>query len=80
MAGTGGIRKLRIADPSRKKGKRGGLRILYLDLPDCKKTYLLYAYGKDEAEDISPAEKKIIKDLVNQLKKENKYEGFEDKD
>ena len=28
IAGTGGVRKLRAPDPSRKKGKRGGLRIL----------------------------------------------------
>jgi len=29
IAGTGGLRKLRFGDPSRGKGKRGGLRIIY---------------------------------------------------
>ncbi len=29
IAGTGGLRKLRWADPGRSKGKRGGLRIIY---------------------------------------------------
>lgn len=72
IAGTGGIRKLRAADPSRRKGKRGGLRVLYLDLPDREKTYLLYAYGKDEAEDITADEKKIFKVLVAQIKGEPK--------
>ncbi len=70
VAGTGGVRKLRAADPSRRKGKRGGLRILYLDLPDRERTYLLYAYGKYEAEDISADEKKMIKALVAQIKGE----------
>jgi hypothetical protein len=29
MPGTGGFRKLRWTDPRRRKGKRGGLRIIY---------------------------------------------------
>ena len=70
IAGTGGVRKLRAADPSRKKGKRGGLRILYLDLPDRERTYLIYAYGKDEAEDITAHEKKIFKAMVASIKGE----------
>lgn len=70
VAGTGGVRKLRSPDPSRKKGKRGGLRVLYLDLPDRERTYLLYLYGKDEAEDITAEEKKIFKETVIRIKGE----------
>jgi hypothetical protein len=70
VAGTGGIRKLRAPDPSRGKGKRGGLRILYLDLPDRERTYLLYLYGKNEAEDLTADEKRIFKSLVSQIKGE----------
>lgn len=70
VAGTGGVRKLRAADPSRKKGKRGGLRVLYLDLPDRERCYLLYLYGKDEAEDLTTEEKKIFKGLVAEIKGE----------
>ena len=29
IAGTGGLRKLRLGDPTRGKDKRGGLRIYY---------------------------------------------------
>ena len=29
IAGTGGLRKVRFADPRRGKGKRGGLRAIY---------------------------------------------------
>jgi hypothetical protein len=72
IAGTGGIRKLRAPDPSRKKGKRGGLRVLYLDLPDRERCYLLYLYGKDEAEDLTADEKKGFKTLVAQIKGEPK--------
>ena len=41
IQGTGGLRKARIADPSRGKGKRGGHRVIYLDLPGIERTYLL---------------------------------------
>ena len=51
VAGTGGVRKLRIEDPQRGKGKRGGYRVLYLDLPDCEETFLITFYGKAEADD-----------------------------
>jgi hypothetical protein len=43
---------------------------LYLDLLDRERTYLLYAYGKDEADDITADEKKIFKALVAQIKGE----------
>ncbi|MBI2519527.1 MAG: hypothetical protein HYV97_03895 [Bdellovibrio sp.] len=68
ISGTGGLRKLRAADPSRQKGKHGGLRVIYLDLPDRERTYFLYVYGKDEAEDLSAGEKKAMKKLVEIIK------------
>ncbi len=34
MPGCGGLRKIRYADPQRGKGKRGGLRIIYLFIPN----------------------------------------------
>ena len=70
IPGLGGVRKMRIADVSRGNGKRGGFRVLYLDLPEREKTYLLWIYGKNESEDISADEKKIIKSLALHLKKE----------
>lgn len=70
IQGTGGLRKLRVADPGRGKGKRGGYRVIYLDIPEAERTYLLGLYGKDEKEDISPEEKKVLKTLVERLKRE----------
>ena len=72
IAGTGGIRKFRMPDISRGKGKRGGLRIIYLDLAEREITYLLYLYGKDEADDLTNDEKKVFKNLVNIIKGEQK--------
>lgn len=69
IQGTGGLRKTRIADPGRGKGKRGGYRVIYLDLPRVERTYLLALYDKDEKDDISPEEKRILRSLVVTLKR-----------
>lgn len=65
---TGGIRKMRIADEDRGKGKRGGYRVLYLDLADKQETYLLAIYDKGDKENISADERKVLKQLVKILK------------
>ncbi|MEK7721202.1 MAG: type II toxin-antitoxin system RelE/ParE family toxin [Elusimicrobiota bacterium] len=70
IPGTGGLRKLRIADPSRSKGKRGGYRAIYLDITAVEQIYLLALYDKDEKDDISQDEKRILKTLVRKLKEE----------
>ncbi len=70
VQGTGGIRKLRIEDPARHKGKRGGFRVLYLDLPAREETFLIVFYSKDEADDLSPQGKKLVAQLVAEIKKE----------
>lgn len=72
VPGTGGVRKFRLADESRGKGKRGGIRVLYLDLPHVEKTHLLFLLKKGDAADISADEKKVIRELVANLKKESK--------
>ena len=70
IPGTGGVRKGRYIDVNRGKGKRGGLRYLFLDIPNVEKTYLIAIYDKGEKIDISPDEKKAIKRLVQTLKTE----------
>ena len=72
IEGTGGIRKMRVADAKRNQGKRGGHRVLYLDLSEREKTYLLLAYPKGKKDDISADEKKVLKALVQLIKKEAK--------
>lgn len=70
IAGTGGLRKLRVSDRHRGKGKRGGYRAIYLDLPHCSLTCLVGLYTKEEKIDISSNEKKTLKKLTEVLKKE----------
>lgn len=72
IEGTGGLRKLRIADRGRGKGKRGGFRAIYLDVPKAGKTYLVALYDKDEKGDLTADDKKVLARWVNELKKEAK--------
>jgi hypothetical protein len=60
IPGCGILRKLRLADPSRGMGKRGGLRVIYLHTPQAATIDLFTVYGKDEADDLSRQELKVL--------------------
>jgi hypothetical protein len=68
IEGTGGLRKLRVAGKG--KGKSGGYRVIYLDLPDRQKTFLLDIYSKGDQENITPEDKIALKKLAIVLKGE----------
>jgi hypothetical protein len=70
MPGCGGLRKMRFADPRRRKGKRGGVRVIYLHVPETDWIFLLDLYGKDEKDNLSAAEKKVLRQLAAEFKKE----------
>lgn len=70
IRGCGGLRKIRISDPGRGKGKRGGARIIYLHVPEARRFYMLDIYGKDEKDDLAPDEKKTLRALAQELKTE----------
>ena len=70
MKGCGGLRKLRVADPQRRKGRRGGLRLIYLHVPEAARFYMLDGYGKDEQDDLSADERDALAALANLLKRE----------
>ena len=65
IAGTGGLRKLRHGDPRRGKGKRGGLRVLYYWWMGGDQILLFTIYDKDEADDLSPNERKVLKQFLD---------------
>jgi len=69
VQGLGGIRKARAPDPSRGKGKRGGFRYLYLYFFSDQEIYLLYLFDKDEREDLSPKQRKLLRDLAAESKR-----------
>lgn len=64
MPGTRGFRKLRWADPKRGKGRRGGLRIIYYFFVTDQQIWLMTLYDKDEAADLTPKEKRMLKDAI----------------
>ena len=70
ITGTGGLRKCRLAASGR--GKRSGYRITYLHVPAASKIYLATIYAKNEKENLSEAEKAVLKRIVEQLKSEAK--------
>ncbi len=61
VPGAGGIRKLRWKDPRRKKGKRGGLRVIYYCFLSDEEIWLLTLYDKDEAADLGKNEKDLLR-------------------
>jgi len=65
MPGTGGFRKLRWADQRRRKGRRGGLRIIYYHFPSDGQIWLMTLYDKSEAADLTAAEKKALKAAIH---------------
>ncbi|CAG0996452.1 Toxin HigB-2 [Methylophilaceae bacterium] len=68
IEGTGGLRKMRFADPRRGKGKRGGLRVIYYWWLGGRQFWLFTVYDKDEMADLSTKERKAIKAmLTNEL-------------
>jgi hypothetical protein len=66
IASTGGLRKLRFGDPTRRKGKRGGLRVIYYWYETKLQFWLFTLYDKDEMSDLGQRERKALMDLLNQ--------------
>jgi hypothetical protein len=64
IAGTGGFRKLRWADRRRGKGRRGGLRVIYYYLLAHTQIWFMTVYDKDEAADLSPSEKRVLRAAI----------------
>lgn len=66
--GTGGIRKVRF--PLKNRGKSGSVRVCYTDFEEYEVTYLITAFTKSEQENLTDAEKNVLKKLVKALKEE----------
>jgi hypothetical protein len=67
IPGASPLRKLRWQHGRRGMGKRGGLRVIYIHLPDLSVVFLLDVYGKDEADDLTNEEKRGLQGLARQL-------------
>lgn len=65
IQGTGGLRKIRWS--ANGKGKRGGIRTIYLYIREKSHIHLLTLYAKNEVNDLTDQQKKILKGIVEEL-------------
>lgn len=66
MPDTGGVRKVRFA--GRSKGKRGGVRVIYYVLDEGAPLYALLIYGKDEQDNLTVEQKKVVRAFAEAIK------------
>jgi len=64
IQGGAGLRKLRWPVPGR--GKRGGVRLIYYWEPGNQTFYMLYLYAKNEQEDLTSEQLKVLARLVRE--------------
>ena len=68
IRGSGGLRKIRWAAHGR--GKRGGVRVIYYWWVTKDRVSLLYLYPKNEQDDLTPVELKLLKKALADLSHE----------
>ncbi len=61
---SGGLRKIRWS--GRGRGKRGGVRIIYYWAPARETILMLLMYGKNEQDDLTPGQLRILKRLIEE--------------
>lgn len=64
VGGTGGLRKVRFAPPSRHVGKSGAFRVAYVYFRTAEAVYLLAIFPKNEKANLSAAEKAEARKLI----------------
>ena len=64
IRGSSGLRKVRWARPG--AGKSSGLRIIYYWARSESAFYILYAYSKNEQGDLTPAQARMLGQLVRE--------------
>lgn len=68
VPGTDGLRKLRFAPAQWGKGKRGAARVCYVYFEEFGIVLLVVAYAKSERDDLSPDDKRIIREMIRREK------------
>ncbi len=67
MKGTGGLQKMRFS--SENEGKRGGVRVCYVDFIVAETIYLITVYPKTEKDNLTIVERNDIKKAIDLLKR-----------
>jgi len=70
MPGCGGLRKARIGEPERGKGKRGGCRVIYLIIPEVERIDLLAIYSKNTQDNLTVQQCRAMKTLAEKARRE----------
>jgi len=70
IPGCGGLRKARVEERQRGKGKRGGCRVIYLHIPEAKRIDLLAIYSKSDQDDFTEEQKKVLRALAHRARRE----------
>lgn len=65
LVGTGGFRKIRWRRPG--MGKRGGVRVIYYHVTSKGRIYLALVYPKNDQDDLTEEQKKVLKQLSDLL-------------
>ena len=68
IEGLAGIRKLRIKLEGR--GKSGGGRVIYLDVLEKEKIYLLFAYPKNVQENLTSEQRRLLRRMAEAIMEE----------
>ena len=69
VPGAGGWRKIRFAMPSSGRGKSGGIRVYYADLPKSGIILLGTAFSKVEMADLGRTDKKLLGELLAEYRR-----------
>lgn len=81
IRGTGGLRKLRFAPPGSGRGKRGAYRVCYAHILEFGTVALVVAFGKNERDDLIPADRDAIAAVIrayrDELAREAEYRESE---
>ncbi|MCX9066439.1 type II toxin-antitoxin system RelE/ParE family toxin [Citrobacter portucalensis] len=65
IAGTGGFRKIRWSRSG--MGKRSGIRVIYYNVTRKGRIYLALLYPKNEQDDLTEEQKRVLMHLSNML-------------
>ncbi|HEY8667940.1 MAG TPA: hypothetical protein VIL86_14850, partial [Tepidisphaeraceae bacterium] len=68
MAGTGGLRKMRFAPPSRRTGKSGAFRVAYVYFQSAGTVILMSLFAKADQSNLTAAQKARFKAAIAALK------------
>jgi mRNA-degrading endonuclease RelE of RelBE toxin-antitoxin system len=61
---SGGLRKIRWS--YQRRGRRGGLRVIYYWYPTADRIYLLFLYPKNRLEDLTAGQIKLLRKIVEE--------------